>query len=55
MSAPYSADHTVGIRWDDPALAIDWPFTPTVISDKDRDFHDVDLDVVRTDGPAALR
>ena len=55
MSAPYSADHTVGLRWDDPTLAINWPLTPTVISDKDQAHRDVDLDVVHTHGPAALR
>ncbi len=24
------------IRWDDPDIGIDWPFTPTLLSDKDR-------------------
>jgi len=25
-----------GVRWNDPAFAIEWPFEPQVISDKDR-------------------
>ena len=25
------------IRWDDPDIGIDWPFKPTLLSDKDRD------------------
>lgn len=25
-----------GVRWDDPALAIDWPMPPTVMSERDR-------------------
>jgi dTDP-4-dehydrorhamnose 3,5-epimerase len=38
VSAPYSRDHDAGIRWDDPAIGIDWPLagrTP-ILSDKDR-------------------
>ena len=34
----YSAEHDRGIRWDDPALGIEWPFdgTEAVLSEKDR-------------------
>jgi len=35
-SAHYSPEHERGARWDDPAYAIDWPFPPVVLSDKDR-------------------
>jgi dTDP-4-dehydrorhamnose 3,5-epimerase len=35
-SAHYSPEHERGARWDDPAFAIEWPFAPTVLSDKDR-------------------
>jgi dTDP-4-dehydrorhamnose 3,5-epimerase len=34
----YSRDHDLGVRWNDPALAIDWPVGPNdaIVSDKDR-------------------
>jgi dTDP-4-dehydrorhamnose 3,5-epimerase len=32
----WSPEHERGVRWDDPAFGIDWPFEPTVLSDKDR-------------------
>lgn len=34
---PDSAD---GVRWDDPAFAIDWPVAPEVISERDRGYPD---------------
>ncbi len=36
MSSPYAPELARGIRWDDPTLAIDWPASPAVISEKDR-------------------
>lgn len=39
VNAHYSAAHDRSIRWDDPALAIDWPIPSggaPVLSDKDR-------------------
>ncbi|MGH9386332.1 MAG: dTDP-4-dehydrorhamnose 3,5-epimerase [Vicinamibacterales bacterium] len=35
-SAPYAPRHESGVRWNDPAFGIRWPFEPTVISEKDR-------------------
>jgi dTDP-4-dehydrorhamnose 3,5-epimerase len=35
MSTPYAPDAARGLRWDDPALGIDWPCSPTVISARD--------------------
>lgn len=40
MSAPYSAEHARGVRWDDPAFQVDWPGLPSVIGDRDLAFHD---------------
>ncbi len=31
-----------GFRWDDPAFSIHWPFTPTVISGRDRSYPSFD-------------
>jgi dTDP-4-dehydrorhamnose 3,5-epimerase len=36
VSAPYSAAYARGVRWNDPALGIEWPFEPSVLSDQDR-------------------
>jgi dTDP-4-dehydrorhamnose 3,5-epimerase len=35
ISAPYSPDHAAGFRFDDKAVGINWPVTPTVIAQKD--------------------
>lgn len=34
----YAPDHDRGLRWNDPALGIDWPFSEeeAILSDKDR-------------------
>lgn len=38
----YAPSHERGIRYNDPTFAIQWPFPPTVISDKDRNHRDFD-------------
>lgn len=35
VSHPFTPAADRGARWDDPAFAIDWPFPPLVVSDKD--------------------
>jgi dTDP-4-dehydrorhamnose 3,5-epimerase len=35
LSAPYSAEHATGYRFDDPAFAIRWPAVPKVIHPRD--------------------
>ena len=34
-TATYDAKADAGVRWDDPALAIDWPVSDVQLSDKD--------------------
>ncbi len=38
VTSYYSSEHDRGLFWDDPAIAIDWPVTPTkaVLSEKDK-------------------
>lgn len=38
VTAPYSASHDRAIRWDDPAIGVQWPLNPDelTLSDKDR-------------------
>ena len=41
MSHRYVPDAARGVRWDDPALAIEWPAAPRLLSDRDRSWPDV--------------
>jgi dTDP-4-dehydrorhamnose 3,5-epimerase len=43
MGAAYHPGSARGIRWDDPAIGISWPIEPTVMSDADAGYADVDL------------
>ena len=38
MGAAYDPALARGVRWNDPAFAIDWPFAPAVISERDAAF-----------------
>jgi dTDP-4-dehydrorhamnose 3,5-epimerase len=40
MSEFYAPEHARGIRWNDPAFGIEWPHTPTAMSDRDRSCPD---------------
>ncbi len=40
ISAFYAPSAATGVRYDDPAFAIDWPLPVSVISDKDRSWPD---------------
>jgi len=42
VSAPYAPAHQQGIRWDDPAVGVQWPLGPPAsISERDRHFPDL--------------
>lgn len=38
MGASFVAGAAAGLRWDDPAIGIDWPAAPAVISERDGDY-----------------
>jgi len=40
MSEFYVPERALGVRWDDPAFAIEWPIDATVITEKDRGYAD---------------
>lgn len=40
ISEPYRPDFARGVRWDDLAFGIRWPFTPQLISARDRSYPD---------------
>lgn len=42
VDAFYAPEAERGMRWDDPALGIEWPLEPRVISEKDRTHPDFD-------------
>jgi dTDP-4-dehydrorhamnose 3,5-epimerase len=40
VSAPYTPEAERGLRFDDPAIGIDWPIPVRVVSKKDRAWAD---------------
>lgn len=40
ISVPFCAEAARGVRWNDPAFAIDWPIRPTVINQRDANWPD---------------
>jgi dTDP-4-dehydrorhamnose 3,5-epimerase len=40
VSAFYAPDAESGVRWNDPAFAIAWPFAPTILSPRDAAWPD---------------
>jgi len=40
ISRPYVPESGAGVRWDDPAFGVTWPFAPAVIADRDASYPD---------------
>ncbi|MGE5548214.1 MAG: dTDP-4-dehydrorhamnose 3,5-epimerase [Solirubrobacterales bacterium] len=40
MGAAYVPDLARGVRWNDPAFAIEWPFAPALIGERDAAYPD---------------
>ena len=38
ISVPHAAGYGRGLRWNDPALGVQWPLKPTVVSARDAEF-----------------
>jgi dTDP-4-dehydrorhamnose 3,5-epimerase len=36
----YVTNTSCGVRWDDPAFAIDWPIRPPILSERDAGYGD---------------
>lgn len=43
VSEFYTPSHARGVRWNDPAFAIDWPFAPLVINERDASYPDFEI------------
>jgi dTDP-4-dehydrorhamnose 3,5-epimerase len=43
MSEFYSPEYGRGVRWNDPAFGIEWPLSPSTMSDRDRSCPDFTL------------
>ena len=40
MSPEHQPSSASGVRWNDPAFGIDWPFPPVVMVERDRNYPD---------------
>lgn len=45
MTEFYVPGLAAGVRWNDPAFGIAWPFDPAIVSARDRDYPDFRLDM----------
>jgi dTDP-4-dehydrorhamnose 3,5-epimerase len=39
----YSPEHERGLRWNDPNIGIEWPIEPVIISEKDKNHKDFNI------------
>jgi dTDP-4-dehydrorhamnose 3,5-epimerase len=40
ISTPYVPEAARGVRWNDPAIGIEWPVAPEVMSERDQHYED---------------
>jgi|TARA_R110000751_G_scaffold77188_17_gene155762 dTDP-4-dehydrorhamnose 3,5-epimerase len=40
MGASFKPDFAAGVRWNDPAFSIEWPFEPIVMNERDTQYPD---------------
>jgi dTDP-4-dehydrorhamnose 3,5-epimerase len=45
MSVPHAPGFARGVRWNDPAIAIDWPLQPQYMSDRDAAYPLLDASI----------
>lgn len=45
MGSAYVPDAASGVRWDDPALGIEWPIEPSSISERDLNWPAIEQDL----------
>jgi dTDP-4-dehydrorhamnose 3,5-epimerase len=43
MGAAYEPEAATGFRWDDAAFAVEWPYSPFVISERDASYPDFEV------------
>ncbi|HYX28432.1 MAG TPA: dTDP-4-dehydrorhamnose 3,5-epimerase [Pyrinomonadaceae bacterium] len=43
ISENYHPESARGVRWDDPAFAIEWPLPPTIMADRDANYPMMEL------------
>ena len=48
VSSPYAPKAGRGLRYDDPALAIEWPLPVTLISDQDKSWPLLEMPLRKT-------
>ena len=54
ISERYHPEAAAGVRWNDPAFAIDWPIIPPILSERDAGYADFRAETMRpapTKGP----
>jgi dTDP-4-dehydrorhamnose 3,5-epimerase len=39
IDEPYNPEAASGIRWNDPAIGVEWPFEPSIVSDQDQNWR----------------